>query len=71
MEVHARYVLMGLFALGVIALGLGFVYWLEAGSGLGTRLAYAIRYEGQVAGLLRGSAGARSTMSKSPIAPRN
>ncbi|MGE0698835.1 MAG: ABC-type transport auxiliary lipoprotein family protein [Hyphomicrobiaceae bacterium] len=56
MEVNARYVLMGVFALAVIGLGFGFVYWLEVGTGLGARMAYAIRYDGQVAGLLRGSA---------------
>ena len=55
MEVHARYVLMGLFALAVIGLGLGFVYWLEGGGVVG-RSTYTIRYDGQVAGLLRGSA---------------
>ena len=55
MEVHARYLLIGLFGLAVIGLGFAFVYWLEAGGAVG-RLTYAIRYDGQVAGLLRGSA---------------
>ena len=54
MEVHARYTLMGAFALGVIALGFLFVYWLEAG-GLGERVTYRIRFDGSVAGLAKGS----------------
>jgi phospholipid/cholesterol/gamma-HCH transport system substrate-binding protein len=56
MEVHARYILMGVFALAVLALGFGFVYWLQAGGGLGERTSYQIRFGDQVAGLSKGSA---------------
>ena len=56
MEVRARYVQMGLFTLAVLALGFGFVYWLNNASGFGDRVAYRVQFEGPVAGLLRGSA---------------
>lgn len=56
MEVRARYTLIGLFALTVILAGFGFTYWLDAGSGLGKRVSYHIRFDGPVAGLLKGSA---------------
>lgn len=56
MEVRARYVLMGLFALAVIAGGFVFVFWLENSGGLASRTTYRLRFEGTVAGLLKGSA---------------
>lgn len=56
MEVRARYALIGLFTLGVIALGFLFVFWLHAGGGQGQRSSYRIRYDGPVSGLLKGSA---------------
>lgn len=56
MEIRARYALMGLFTLGVMAAGFLFVYWLNAAGGLGQRAHYRIRFEGPVAGLLKGSA---------------
>jgi len=56
MEVRARFALIGLFALAVIGAGFGFVYWLETVGGLEARTTYKVRFEGGVAGLLRGSA---------------
>ena len=56
MEVHARYTLMGAFALAVMATGFLFVYWLEAGGGFKERVSYRIQFEGSVAGLAKGSA---------------
>jgi phospholipid/cholesterol/gamma-HCH transport system substrate-binding protein len=56
MEIRARYVLVGLFSLVVIAAGFGFVYWLNTMGGLGERTSYRIRFENSVAGLLLGSA---------------
>jgi phospholipid/cholesterol/gamma-HCH transport system substrate-binding protein len=55
METRARYVLIGLFALAIIAAGFGFVYWLENAAGFGERARYRIRFEGSVSGLLLGS----------------
>ncbi len=55
MEIRARYVLVGLFTLAVIAGGFAFVYWLQnAGSG-GKRTSYEVRFANTVSGLLRGS----------------
>lgn len=56
MEVRARYTLMGLFALALVAAGFAFVYWLDTGGGLRGRVAYRIRFDSPVAGLLKGSA---------------
>ena len=56
MEVRARYVQMGVFTLAVLALGFGFVYWLNNASGFADRTTYRVRFQGPVAGLLRGSA---------------
>ncbi|MEO8651897.1 MAG: ABC-type transport auxiliary lipoprotein family protein [Hyphomicrobiaceae bacterium] len=56
MEVRARYVQMGAFTLAVLALGFGFVYWLNNAGGFGQRVVYRVQFEGPVAGLLRGSA---------------
>ncbi len=56
MEVRARYVQMGIFTLAVLALGFGFVYWLNNASGFGNRASYRVQFDGPVAGLLQGSA---------------
>jgi phospholipid/cholesterol/gamma-HCH transport system substrate-binding protein len=56
MEVRARYVQMGAFTLAVLALGFGFVYWLNNVGGLRERAVYGVHFEGPVSGLLRGSA---------------
>src|SRR5215471_10460113 len=54
METRARYVLIGVSTLAVIAFGFFFVTWLE-GSGLRDRTVYRIRFESSVSGLLTGS----------------
>ena len=56
METRARYALIGLFMLAVIAATFGFVYWLENKGGFGQRETYRIRFQGSVSGLLIGSA---------------
>lgn len=56
MEIRARYVLVGLFSLAVIAAGFGFVYWLNNVGGLSERTSYQVRFESSVSGLLLGSA---------------
>ena len=56
METKARYFLIGLFALVVIAGAFGFVYWLQTIGGLGERLVYRVRFERTVSGLRVGSA---------------
>ena len=56
MDIRARYTLIGIFTLAVLAAGFLFVYWLNAAGGIGPRSAYRIRYDGPVAGLLKGSA---------------
>jgi len=55
MEIRARYVLIGLFTLAVIAGGFGFVYWLNSSGGLGERTLYRVRFESSVSGLFLGS----------------
>jgi phospholipid/cholesterol/gamma-HCH transport system substrate-binding protein len=56
METRARYALIGLFMLAVIAAGFGFVYWLENTGGFIDRASYQIRFDSPVPGLLVGSA---------------
>jgi phospholipid/cholesterol/gamma-HCH transport system substrate-binding protein len=56
METRARYVLIGLFTLAVIALGFGFVYWLNTTGGLREHVTYRVRFENSVPGLIVGSA---------------
>ncbi|MEO8669625.1 MAG: MlaD family protein, partial [Bauldia sp.] len=56
MEIRARYLLIGIFVLLIAVIGAGFIYWLSNSAGLGERVAYRIRFEGPVSGLLRGSA---------------
>jgi phospholipid/cholesterol/gamma-HCH transport system substrate-binding protein len=56
MEIRARYILIGLFTIGVILLGFGFVYWLQGTAGLLEREIYHVRFESSVSGLSKGSA---------------
>jgi phospholipid/cholesterol/gamma-HCH transport system substrate-binding protein len=56
METRARYALIGLFMLAVIAASFAFVYWLENKGGFGQRDYYQLRFESSVSGLLAGSA---------------
>jgi phospholipid/cholesterol/gamma-HCH transport system substrate-binding protein len=56
METRARYALIGLFMLAVIAASFGFVYWLENKGGFGERETYRVQFESSVSGLLVGSA---------------
>ncbi|QXX75913.1 ABC-type transport auxiliary lipoprotein family protein [Methylovirgula sp. HY1] len=55
MEIKSRYRLVGLFMLVVIALGFGFVYWLQNAGGLAERKTYQIRFEDTVGGLQVGA----------------
>jgi phospholipid/cholesterol/gamma-HCH transport system substrate-binding protein len=55
METRARYALIGLFMLAVIAASFGFVYWLENKGGFAQRDTYQIKFQGSVSGLLVGS----------------
>ena len=55
MEIRARYVLVGVFVIAVLAAGFGFVYWMENTTGLAKRTSYRIRFEQSVSGLLLGS----------------
>lgn len=55
MEVRARYVLIGVFVLLVIAGGFGFSFWLNRSGGLGATSLYRVRFDASVAGLLLGS----------------
>ena len=56
METRARYALIGLFMLAVIAASFGFVYWLENKGGFGQRDTYQVKFQSPVSGLLVGSA---------------
>ncbi|MGD9502553.1 MAG: ABC-type transport auxiliary lipoprotein family protein [Methyloceanibacter sp.] len=56
METRARYALIGLFMLAVIAASFAFVYWLENKGGFGQRETYQLKFQGSVSGLLVGSA---------------
>ncbi len=55
METRARYALIGVFMLAVIAASFAFVYWLEHAGGFGVRETYRIRFQSAVSGLLVGS----------------
>ena len=55
METQARYTLIGLFTLAVIAAGFLFVYWLHGTGGLRQQAVYRIRFQDSVGGLLKGS----------------
>lgn len=54
METRARFVLIGLFTLAVIAAGFGFVYWFQNLGSAADRTPYRIVFEGPVAGLRTG-----------------
>jgi phospholipid/cholesterol/gamma-HCH transport system substrate-binding protein len=54
METRARFVLIGLFTLAVIAAGFGFVYWFQNLGSASDRTPYRIVFEGPVAGLRTG-----------------
>lgn len=56
METRARFVLIGLFTLAVIAAAFGFVYWFQNLGSAADRTAYQIVFEGPVAGLRTGGA---------------
>ena len=56
MEIRARYLLIGLFVLAVIAGGFGFIYWLNTTGGLGPRTTYRVAFDGPISGLFNGSA---------------
>jgi phospholipid/cholesterol/gamma-HCH transport system substrate-binding protein len=56
MEIRARYRLIGIFTLAVIAIAFTFIYWLNAAGGLARRTPYKITFSSPVAGLLSGSA---------------
>src|SRR5665648_407124 len=78
METRARYALIGLFMLAVIAASCGFVYWLENKGGFSQREVYQVRFEGSVSGLLVGSAvlfngirvGEVTNLTLDPAAPQ-
>lgn len=78
METRARYALIGLFMLAVIAASFGFVYWLENKGGFSQREVYQVRFEGSVSGLLVGSAvlfngirvGEVTNLTLDPAAPQ-
>ena len=57
METRARYALIGLFMLAVIAASFGFVYWLEEqGRLFASATTYLVQFQSSVSGLLVGSA---------------
>ncbi|MCC7347875.1 MAG: MCE family protein, partial [Variibacter sp.] len=56
METGARYAVVGLFTLAVIAAGFGFVYWLHHAGGLVERATYQVQFVNSVSGLRAGSA---------------
>src|SRR5262245_51252731 len=56
METRARYVVIGLFTLGVAVAGFLLVYSLQSAGGLRRQAIYMIRFESPVSGLLKGSA---------------
>ncbi len=55
MEIRARYVLVGIFVLMVVAMLAGFTWWVRGGGGLAERTAYAVRFSGPINGLSPGS----------------
>jgi phospholipid/cholesterol/gamma-HCH transport system substrate-binding protein len=56
METRANFVLIGLFALAVVAGVFGFVYWFENIGGTGERSFYRLVFDGSVSGLRTGAA---------------
>jgi phospholipid/cholesterol/gamma-HCH transport system substrate-binding protein len=55
METTARYVLIGLFTLAVVAGGFAFVYWMQGAGGGRAQAAYRVRFENSVSGLVKGA----------------
>lgn len=55
METTARYALIGLFTLAVIAGGFAFVYWMQGTGGARTQAAYRVQFENSVSGLVKGA----------------
>ena len=56
METRARYLLVGLFTVAVIAAGFAFVFWLHNAGSVGDRVVYHVRFDSPVSGLRAGSA---------------
>lgn len=56
MEIRARYILMGLFTLGVALMVFAFVFWMHSTGGFRERAEYHIKVENSVSGLLKGAA---------------
>ena len=56
METRARYLLVGIFTMAVIAAGFAFVFWLHSAGALGDRAVYQVRFDSPVSGLRSGSA---------------
>jgi phospholipid/cholesterol/gamma-HCH transport system substrate-binding protein len=56
METKGNYVLIGLFALGVVVAAFAFVFWFNNIGGTAKRATYVVRFEGSAAGLRAGSA---------------
>jgi phospholipid/cholesterol/gamma-HCH transport system substrate-binding protein len=57
METSARYLAVGAAVLAILAMGFGFVYWLDnADVGLRARALYRVRFQGPVSGLQVGAA---------------
>ncbi len=79
METRARYALIGLFMLAVIAASFAFVYWLENKGGFAQRETYQVKFQGSVSGLLVGSSvlfngirvGEVTGLGLDPEAPQN
>ncbi len=55
MEIRARYFLVGLFVLVVVAAAVGFIFWLYNTGGLAKRTDYLVSFDGSVSGLAPGS----------------
>src|SRR5581483_7544072 len=55
METKANYVLIGTFALAVVAAAFGFVFWFHNVGGTKDRAVYSVRFDGSVSGLRKGS----------------
>lgn len=56
MEIRARYVLMGVFTLGVIFGIFGFLYWMHSTGGIKKPVQYRVQVENSVSGLQKGAA---------------
>ena len=56
METQARYTIVGMFTLAVVAAGFAFAYWLHSFADVGALAIYSIRFEAPVIGLRPGVA---------------